>query len=215
MGPGDWDRAGVLVGAGHAVRLVLFSPPPAGSERSQRLCRDFQRGGDGRSGVQSLSGRHAWLHWVVANFPADTMHRSNNFTREEALQELDTRIASNGNYLLLQRMGVMAPLLGVVLTVAGFFWLNVGGEDQSLQNILLAVTPLGQRRGHGRRAGADQSIAFAHRRAACRILADDGPRAGSTPWFGAAALPKLAAAARPPYSPWSIWSGRRLPTFIA
>jgi hypothetical protein len=114
-----------------------------GQERAiKRLCRASKQGSDGRSGVRSLSGRHAWLHWVVANFPGDAAHRSSNFTREDALQELDTRIASNGNYLLLQRMSVMAPLLGVVLTVAGFFWLNVGGEDQSLQNILMAVTPL-------------------------------------------------------------------------
>ncbi len=42
-------------------------------------------------------------------------------------QELDARIASDGGYLLLQRMGVMAPLLGVVLTVAGaqLFYLQV------------------------------------------------------------------------------------------
>ena len=65
-----------------------------------------------------------------------------NFTRDDALQELDTRIASDGSYLLLQRMGVMAPLLGVVLTVAGFYWLEVDDGDQSLKNILLAVTPL-------------------------------------------------------------------------
>src|SRR5947207_10546319 len=39
-------------------------------------------------------------------------------------------------------MGVMAPLLGVILTVAGFYWLRVGDENQSLQTILLAVTPL-------------------------------------------------------------------------
>lgn len=108
----------------------------------RRLCRDFQRTGDGRSGVRSLSGRHLWLHWVAANFPIEVRHRSSAFTREEALQELDTHIASDGNYLLLQRMGVMAPLLGVVLTVAGFYWLDVGGDDASLQSILSAVTPL-------------------------------------------------------------------------
>jgi hypothetical protein len=108
----------------------------------KRLCRDAKRGGDGRSGASSLFGSHAWLNWVLASFPADATRRPANYTREDALRELDTRIASNGNYLLLQRMGVMAPLLGVVLTVAGFFWLNVGGEDQSLQNILMAVTPL-------------------------------------------------------------------------
>jgi uncharacterized phage infection (PIP) family protein YhgE len=39
-------------------------------------------------------------------------------------------------------MGVMAPLLGVVLTVVGFYWLKVGDEQQSLESILLAVTPL-------------------------------------------------------------------------
>ena len=107
----------------------------------KRLSRDFEQGGDGRSSVRSLGRKHAWLQWVVFNFPADSTSPS-NFTREDALQELDTQIASNGNYLLLQRMGVMAPLLGVVLTVAGFYWLHVGDEDQSLQTILLAVTPL-------------------------------------------------------------------------
>ena len=78
----------------------------------------------------------------MSNFPADTTNPPGNFTREDVLQELDTRIASNGDYLLLQRMGVMAPLLGVVLTVVGFYWLKVGDEEQSLQSILLAVTPL-------------------------------------------------------------------------
>ena len=39
-------------------------------------------------------------------------HLAGNFTREDALQELDTQIASNGNYLLLQRMGVMAHAVG-------------------------------------------------------------------------------------------------------
>jgi hypothetical protein len=107
----------------------------------RRLCRDYKRSGDGRAGVRSLSESHGWLHWVVANFP-EKSQRANCFTREDALQELDTRIASNGNYLLLQRMGVMAPLLGVVLTVAGFYWLEVGGEDDSLNSIMAAVTPL-------------------------------------------------------------------------
>jgi hypothetical protein len=106
------------------------------------LCRDFRQSGDGRSPVRSLSGRHLWLHWVAANFPADARHRSSAFTREDALQELDTHIESDGSYLLLQRMSVMAPLLGVVLTVVGFYWLDVGSEESSLQGILSAVTPL-------------------------------------------------------------------------
>jgi len=106
-----------------------------------RRCRDFERGGDGRNNGRSPGPKHTWLHWVDFNFPADFTSRG-NFTREDALQELDTQIASDGNYLLLQRMSVMAPLLGVVLTVAGFYWLRVGDGDQSLQTILLTVTPL-------------------------------------------------------------------------
>jgi hypothetical protein len=107
----------------------------------KRLNRDFEQDGDGRTSVRAHGRRHAWLQWVFFTFPANSTSPS-NFTREDALQELDTQIASNGNYLLLQRMGVMAPLLGVVLTVAGFYWLRVGDDDQSLQTILLAVTPL-------------------------------------------------------------------------
>jgi hypothetical protein len=102
----------------------------------------FRQNGDGLADMRSLSSRHAWLHWVAAHFPTDARLRPSRFSREDALQELDCHIASDGNYLLLQRMGVMAPLLGVVLTVVGFYWLDVGGDDASLQSIFAAVTPL-------------------------------------------------------------------------
>jgi uncharacterized protein YukE len=107
-----------------------------------RLSRNFEQRGDGRPDPHAVPASFAWLRWVVANFPAGAKHPPGNFTREDVLQELDTRIASNGDYLLLQRMGIMAPLLGVVLTVVGFYWLHVSEEEQSLQTILLAVTPL-------------------------------------------------------------------------
>jgi hypothetical protein len=142
---GEWAP---VIGVGLAffllqiVLCISFCFRIGRQERAIKLLsRDFNQGGDGRSSVRSLGRKHAWLQWVAFNFPADSTLPS-NFTREDALQELDTQIASNGNYLLLQRMGVMAPLLGVVLTVAGFYWLHVGEEDQSLQTILLAVTPL-------------------------------------------------------------------------
>src|SRR5262245_26651631 len=108
----------------------------------RRLQREFDAGGAGRPDLRKAPRNATWVHWVVAHYPTEAFHLSSNFTREDALQELDTRIASDGSYLLLQRMGVMAPLLGVVLTVAGFYWLEVDDSDQSLKNILLAVTPL-------------------------------------------------------------------------
>src|SRR4051812_42863264 len=59
----------------------------------KRLSRDFKQGGEGRDCVRSLGRKHAWLQWVVFTFPADTTSPT-NFTREDALQELDTHIAS-------------------------------------------------------------------------------------------------------------------------
>src|SRR5436305_15201113 len=39
-------------------------------------------------------------------------------------------------------MGVVSPMLGGGLTVAGFYWLDVGEGAESLQSILMTVTPL-------------------------------------------------------------------------
>lgn len=106
------------------------------------LFEHLEQGGDGRRNIDALSAHFAWLRWVNKVFPADTT-TPGNYTRDDVLQELDTRIASSSDYLLLQRMGVMAPLLGVILTVLGFAWLEVPeSTEQSLGDILFAVTPL-------------------------------------------------------------------------
>jgi methyl-accepting chemotaxis protein len=108
-----------------------------------RLAANYEKFGDGRGNVEALHESYGWIHWVVANFPARSTNPPANYSREDVLQELDTRIASDSDYLLLQRMGIMAPLLGVVLTVVGFYFLEINdSQEQSLQSILLAVTPL-------------------------------------------------------------------------
>jgi methyl-accepting chemotaxis protein len=106
------------------------------------LYQDVLDGGDGRPTARVGGGRFPWLTWVDEVFPAGTK-TPGNYTRDDVLKELDTRLASCSDYLLLQRMGVMAPLLGVILTVLGFWWLEVDpSSDMSLNDILLAVTPL-------------------------------------------------------------------------
>lgn len=131
----------LLLQLGLSLRIYLRA---RGQERMlARLRRDLERGGDGRSEIDALPESFDWLHWVNAVFPAGAAGRNLNFKREDALHELDTRLASDPAYLLLQRMGIMAPLLGVVLTVIGFYWLRVDeAAEQSLGSILLAVTPL-------------------------------------------------------------------------
>lgn len=134
---------GLLFFLAQVVLCLLFCRRLRRQERTlQSLLRAYDEGEDGRTDSGLRVDELSWYYWVVSQFPEDATRGSSSFSREDALQELDTRIAGNGHYLLLQRMGVMAPLLGVVLTVAGFFWLNVGENEQSLQSILLAVTPL-------------------------------------------------------------------------
>jgi uncharacterized phage infection (PIP) family protein YhgE len=105
-----------------------------------RLYQDVQNGGDGRPDIEVFAARFPWLKWVHHVFPAGTTIPG-NYTRDDVLHELDTRIASSSDYLFLQRMGVMAPLLGVILTVLGFGGLDVS-KTKELGQILAAVTPL-------------------------------------------------------------------------
>src|SRR5687768_16510348 len=90
-----------------AVQLALtarfYSRMRQQQRALKRLLRSFEEGGDGRGNYHALPQNLGWLGWVFANFPADTAKPPGNFTREEVLHELDTRIASNGDYLLLQR----------------------------------------------------------------------------------------------------------------
>ncbi|MCA9122340.1 MAG: hypothetical protein H6822_14645 [Planctomycetaceae bacterium] len=106
------------------------------------LTEDVENGGDGRKNIGELALHFPWLKWVNSNFPVGTT-TPGNYTREDVLHELDTRIASSSDYLLLQRMGVMAPLLGVILTVLGFPFIQLPEtEDPSLDQMLDVVTPL-------------------------------------------------------------------------
>ena len=112
-----------------------------------RLLGDLGGGGEGRD-VELFAISFPWLKWVDTNFPRGSTTPA-NYTREDVLKELDTRIASDGAYVFLQRCGIMAPLLGVIITVVGFWFLSRShsldipeGGRQSLSDILYTVTPL-------------------------------------------------------------------------
>ncbi|MBP89496.1 MAG: hypothetical protein CMJ64_22765 [Planctomycetaceae bacterium] len=144
--PAHWIflvAAGLAFFFAQIALCVRFFRWICGYERTfNELDQDLEAGGDGRKGIESLADGFPWLKWVSANFPAGTT-TPGNYTRDDVLQELDTRVASNWDYLLLQRMGVMAPLLGVLLTVLGFMWLDPP-EDQELSigEMIQQVSPL-------------------------------------------------------------------------
>lgn len=109
--------------------------------RLAKLLRDLDTGGDGRD-IRAHVGEIPWLQWVDTNFPRGST-APGNLTRDDVLKELDTQIAGDGDYVLLQRAGVMAPLLGVIITVLGFLLADFSQTgEQSLGELLLVVAPL-------------------------------------------------------------------------
>jgi hypothetical protein len=109
-----------------------------------KLINDMENEGDGRD-IEAFVSDIPWLKWVDENFPRASAAPA-NYTRDDVLKELDCQIASDGHYLLLQRAGVMAPLLGVIITVIGFVMLlpksAAMSEDLAMGEILYMVTPL-------------------------------------------------------------------------
>jgi methyl-accepting chemotaxis protein len=116
--------------------------------RTTKQCRmldflqsDLDKGGNGRIASETTVVPFAWAEWVIKIFPGGD-EIPGNYARDDVLQELDARISSSSDYLLLQRLGVAAPLLGVILTVLGFFWMEIPENAESLDSILFAVVPL-------------------------------------------------------------------------
>lgn len=106
-----------------------------------KLLVDLDDGGDGRD-IDAFADDIPWLKWVDRNFPQDAT-TPGSYTRDDVLKELDSQIAADSNYLLLQRTGVMAPLLGVIITVVGFMVLDMpDDENMSLGDIMFSVMPL-------------------------------------------------------------------------
>ena len=132
--------AGLLFFAAQLALCLRFSGwLRAFDDVLQRMLHHLDEGGDGRVDLTESGRRFAWLGWVARAFPAG--QAAGSFTREDVLHELDMRVAGNADYLLLQRMGVMAPLLGVVLTVLGFPFIEVPAGAE-MQEMLGVVAPL-------------------------------------------------------------------------
>lgn len=83
-----------------------------------------------------------WLGWVAARFH-DGAFNDGHYRREDVLAQLDNWLEGHGSYLFLQRMGIMAPLVGLLITVVGFLFLQPPTADSGdLKDILYTLTPL-------------------------------------------------------------------------
>jgi ABC-type transporter Mla subunit MlaD len=96
-----------------------------------------------RTSERNVAEPHSfsWFVWVSEVFPADQM--TTHWSREDAVHELSERVMSDDFYQMLQRTAVMAPLVGILITVIGFLDLDLPTETQmNLSGILSAVQPL-------------------------------------------------------------------------
>jgi ABC-type transporter Mla subunit MlaD len=112
--------------------------------RSRRL-RQLLAEGDFTKCQDHLDPRAAkpeWVRWIGDRLREGTF-TDGHYSRDDALRELDIWIESGSPYLLLQRMAIMAPLVGLLITVIGFLFLKPpSAETNDLAEILHSLSPL-------------------------------------------------------------------------
>lgn len=93
------------------------------------------------SKLPTLLAQHSWFRWVETTFPFG-QPSVGDLTREDAFEEFDRCLADDWRYTILQRLGISAPILGVVITALGFWTFEPPEKLNSLTEILHAVIPL-------------------------------------------------------------------------
>lgn len=102
--------------------------------RERRAFERLMKGGGWSNGG-------AWVRWVSGTFPEDDS--AEVFRREEALFELDYWLSRVKSLLFLQRLAVLSPLIGVMITAIGLLTLHPKvSQDATLSTILASVSPL-------------------------------------------------------------------------
>lgn len=126
-----------------AFQLYLFLSHRWWVVRQRRALETlWQQGRAPERGLAQGKTGHQWLGWVATRFH-DGAFNDGHYRREDAIAQLDGWLEGHGSYLFLQRMGIMAPLVGLLITVLGFFFLQPPTADSGdLRQILHALTPL-------------------------------------------------------------------------
>jgi hypothetical protein len=108
--------------------------------RGQRLSIERRKASEVRD--RDTSGSSPWLSWVDDAFPRGTVSNT-GWSRDDAFEMLDESVTAIQSYQWLQRLAVMAPLVGVLITAIGLASLRVpANQVLTLSTILGAVTPL-------------------------------------------------------------------------
>ena len=105
------NNAIVALGAVASIQLALALLYWSKVGRRRRAIRRLE--GLGFAEIPAKTPGFPWLGWVRDRFAGPSAFGA---TREDAARELDRRQVAGPEFLLLSRIGVMAPLLGLLLT---------------------------------------------------------------------------------------------------
>ena len=125
------------------LQVYLFlSHRVAVARQRKTLDALWQQGRAPERDLPQVKADRQWLGWVAARFHDGAFH-DGHYRREDVLAQLDNGLEGHGSYLFLQRTFIMAPLVGLLITVVGFFFLEPPtGDTIDLKRILHAFTPL-------------------------------------------------------------------------
>ncbi|MCC9608090.1 hypothetical protein LOC68_01740 [Blastopirellula sp. JC732] len=115
----------VIVGAFLAIQAVCFGFSLVWLWRNLGIVRAklaLEAKPNSTAGTPQSTSQFDWLTWLQAEFG----YRGDSGDRGAALRELDRRLGSYPGLVILQRIGPVAPLLGVVVTAVSFLMLNLG-----------------------------------------------------------------------------------------
>lgn len=87
------------------------------------------------------TARNDWLGWISTRLRDGAFH-DGHYNRDDALEQLDRWLEGLESYLMLQRTGIVAPMVGLLITVAGFLSLDPSAGDWNLKEILQMVSPI-------------------------------------------------------------------------
>lgn len=83
-----------------------------------------------------------WISWVQRHFPVG-ISDIDEISRTDAIQELDWFISSNKSLSWLHRLGIIAPVVGVIITSIGFLGIEFPnfGNSESI-DFLIIIRPV-------------------------------------------------------------------------
>ena len=88
-----------------------------------------------------VQGEPDWIDWLERRVQTASK-RGEPVTRESAIAELDHTLAEDWRHVLLQRIGVAAPLFGVIVTAMAFFTFRVPEPSaQAKESNAIAANP--------------------------------------------------------------------------